>query len=789
MISEYTLEVLEYKKLLAILADGAHCPATREAVLEIRPLRERQEILSHQKLVADIRKMSAQGQPLRLTLFSDLSPLLERIRPAGAVLESFELSMFIPVLRLAAGLSAQVGEAEGLPSLKDLIRHLKGFPDLLVHLERALDDQGNILDQASPWLQELRREVRKLEAQLRKNLEEVILDHQVAPFLQDDFITQRSGRWVIPVRMDSKGQVPGVVHDVSRSGETAFIEPLAIISEANRLENLMADQRAEEIRILRELSSLIRKEADDLADEQRTLIRIDLLAGLAAFGDRLKMANPEISEGVRIHLARGRHPLLTLAYEKRKAAGQVVPLDLDLGEESRVMVITGVNAGGKTIALKTAGLLWLMALSGMPVPADSSSAFSLLDDLQVDIGDEQSIESSLSTFSAHISRISGILKRADSKTLVLMDELGTSTDPVEGAAIACAVLKDLQERGALVLATTHLTEIKGFVHRSEGMVNASMAFDQETLTPLYRLRIGEPGQSHALEIARRYGLPERILESARGFLTGREEGFEKLIADLNAKRKVYEAALEALRDQQETVLQQTRRLEKSLLETEKARKDILAKAYQEGLEISAAVKREMNLLLEEMKHKEKAERKQALLKAREEERALTDKLRQLQGDETRPLSPETIKVGDWVYVRSLGRDAEVLGILLKQERLKVAAEGREIEVPIFDAGPRKSRTEKPGAGTSFRGLREETIPVRIKVIGLRVEEALSEIEPFLNHASMAGLQEVTIVHGLGTGILMKAIRDYLKGHPLVTSHRKGTPAEGGNAVTIVCLND
>ena len=789
MISEYTLEVLEYKKLLAILADGSHCPATREAVLEIRPLRERDEILSRQNLVADIRKMSAQGHPLGLALFSDLSPLLERIRPAGAVLESFELSMFIPVLRLAAGLSAQVGEAEGLPSLKALIRHLKGFPDLLIHLERALDDEGNILDQASPWLQELRREVRKLEAQLRKNLEEVIREHQVAPFLQDDFITQRSGRWVIPVRMDAKGQVPGVVHDVSRSGETAFIEPLAIISEANRLENLMADQRAEEIRILRELSSLIRKEADDLAAEHRMLIRIDLLAGLAAFGDRLKMANPEISEGVRIHLARGRHPLLTLAYEKRKAAGQVVPLDLDLGGESRVMVITGVNAGGKTIALKTAGLLWLMALSGMPVPADSSSAFSLLHDLQVDIGDEQSIESSLSTFSAHISRISGILKRADSKTLVLMDELGTSTDPVEGAAIACAVLKDLQERGALVLATTHLTEIKGFVHRSAGMVNASMAFDQETLTPLYRLRIGEPGQSHAIEIARRYGLPERILESARGLLSGREDGFEKLIADLNAKRKDYEAAREALRDQQETVLQQTRRLEKGLLETEKARKDILAKAYQEGLEISAAVKREMNLLLEEMKHKEKAERKQALLRVREEERSLADKLRQLQGDETHPLSPDTIKVGDWVYVRSLGRDAEVLGILLKQERLKVAAEGREVEVPLFDVGPRKGRTEKPGAGPSFRGLQGETIPDRIKVIGLRVEEALSEIEPFLNHASLAGLQEVTIIHGLGTGILMKAIREYLKGHPLVTSHRKGTPAEGGNAITIVRLND
>ena len=265
------------------------------------------------------------------------------------------------------------------------------------------------------------------------------------------------------------------------------------------------------------------------------------------------------------------------------------------------MVITGVNAGGKTIALKTTGLLLLMALSGMPVPADSASRFPLLNDLLVDIGDEQSIESSLSTFSAHIQRITDIIHQADEKTLVLMDELGTSTDPVEGAAIACAVLKDLQDKGALVMATTHLTEIKGFVHRSEGMVNASMEFDQKTLTPLYRLRMGEPGQSHAIEIARQYGLPEPILETAHKLLSGREEGFEQLVADLNLKRREYEQGLEELKRLQDHLAEENRKIEGMLTETEKQQKEILAKAYQEAVEIAAQTKRQMNLFLEDIK--------------------------------------------------------------------------------------------------------------------------------------------------------------------------------------------
>ena len=787
MISENTLELLEYPKLLRILSEPAHCPATRQAVLGIRPFEDLSPIVERQRLVEELRNLKAEGNPLALYPFSDLKPLLEKARPEGAVVESYELSAFIPVLKMSRDLPSQVREAEYFPELEILTQKLKGFPELLTFLERALDEEGNILDQASPWLMELRKEIRQLETQIRRKLEEIIREPRVAAFLQDDFITQRSGRWVIPVRMDSKTQIPGVVHDVSRTGETAFIEPLNIIGLSNQLENLLAEQKAEEIRILRELSTMIRQRADALEADQAILVHLDLLSCLADLADRLRMEPPVVHEETGIRLVKARHPLLSFSFEKKGPGKEVVPLNLELEDKSRVMVITGVNAGGKTIALKTSGLLLLMALSGMAVPADSASRFPLLNDLLVDIGDEQSIESSLSTFSAHISRITGILNRADEKTLVLIDELGTSTDPVEGAAIACAVLKNLQDKGALVLATTHLTEIKGFVHRTEGMVNASMEFDQKTLTPLYRLRMGEPGQSHAIEIARQYGLPEPILETALKLLSGREEGFEQLVADLNRKRREYETGLEELAGQRNGVDEENRKIKQLLTETENQQKEILAKAYQEALEIAAQTKGKMNFFLEELKKKDKADRRQVLQKLREEEKSISKKLREVKGLREDIPDIGSLHEGDQVFIRSLGSDAEVLALLLNQSRLKVRAEGREIEVPIADVGFSEGRLRPEKKAFPSVLISREEAPSRINLIGQRVDDALPLIEPFLNHAALAGLPEVVIVHGVGTGILARAVRDYLKGHPLLKGFRKGDRSEGGEGVTIVQL--
>jgi DNA mismatch repair protein MutS2 len=783
-----SLHLLEFDKLLDVISGHAKSSASKKAVLEIHPFLNREDIRKRQGQVEDIMRLSQEGDPLRLAGFTDLSPLIGKARPEGAVLEAQELAGFVPVLEIASAVSRQAGGRADLPYLSALTRDLTGFPDLLRILRRSVDSEGNILDTASALLSELREGTRRLEARITRKLEEITRDEKTSLFLQDDFITKRSGRWVIPVRMDSKGQVAGVVHDVSKSGETAFIEPLAIIHLANELENLIAEQKAEEIRILRSISSKIRESSDGIDAEYRVIVHLDLLNCIAAFAASLRMEIPVISDSGSISLAKARHPLLQLALTRTGTARTVVPLDVTLGEDNTIMVITGSNAGGKTIAIKTIGLLMAMALSGMPVPADSSSSFPLVENLLVDIGDEQSIEASLSTFSAHISNISGILAKAGPETLVLIDELGTGTDPDEGAALACAVLKELKSRGAMVFATTHLSEIKGFVHMTAGMLNASMEFDGKTLTPMYRLRMGEPGRSHALETARRYGLPDRVVDSAKQMLGGMKAEFDDLIEDLNRKRAEYEAALDEVRNEKADRAEKMRLAEEALAEAAARKKDALAEAYRSAAEIIQDARRQMRLLLEEIKNQDKARNREAVRAAVQEagkvQQQVAEKLREYDV----AAGPEIAEIceGDVVFVKSLGYDAPVIKINRKLGRLKVRAGSVEIELSVADIGfkigkgPRHSgeaRPERP----------DEMVPSRINFVGLRVDEALSRLEPFLNHASLAGFTEVTIIHGLGTGTLSRAVREHLDGHPLVKSYRGGEKSEGGNGVTVAVL--
>ena len=786
MIAESSFSLLEFDKLLGIIASRAHSDASGAALIAVRPLGDKEEIDTRLGQVQEAMKLIQQGRPLRLSRFEDIYPMLVKSRPEGAVLDAVELAAFTPALHIMSEISLQLAEEEDCPSLKEAAAGLTGFPDLLRTLERSVDSGGNILDTASSALSELRAEVRKQEGRIGRKLDELVRDERVAVFLQDDFITTRSGRWVIPVRMDSKGQVPGIVHDVSKSGETAFVEPLAIINLSNELENLRAEQKAEEIRILRNISAVVRGEADELEYQFEIVIDLDVINSIAQFSDRLHMQIPQVNESGMLALSGARHPLLMLAFRKNGPSRDVVPLDVGLGGDNTVMVITGSNAGGKTVAIKTIGLLLLMALSGMPVPADSSSSFPLVRNLLIDIGDEQSIESSLSTFSAHISNISMILKQAGDQTLVLIDELGTGTDPDEGAALACAVLKELRSSGALTFATTHLTDIKGFVHRTGGMLNASMEFDQTTLTPLYRLRIGEPGQSHALEIARKYGLPDSIIDSARELLGGIKVEFDNLIADLNEKRARYERELNDLARQRAELDGKSRRIEQALSEAESRHKETLARAYQEASDLIAGVKRQMNALLEEASKKDRAAQREAIRQAEARQEEIAEKLREYDSE-----SPgiEDIKEGDMVFVKALGYDAAVLAVDAKHKRLKVRAGAKEVEVPVSDVRFKKGKTIYIKERVPFvgRSVSEETAPSKINLVGQRVDEALSRLEPFLNHASLAGLSEVVIVHGLGAGILLRAVREHLDGHPLIKKYRPGEPQEGGNGVTVVTL--
>ena len=787
MIPDNTLELLEFPKLLRLIAGFANSEASGKSVLEIEPLYDKAEVETKQRQISEIRMMSQQGKPLKLHPFSDISPLFLKIKPEGAVLEAIELAEFIPVLSIAFDISQDLEERFDLPYLIELTDNLTGFPDILKLLRKSIGSEGNILDSASFLLADLRKKIRNLEAKIRKNLEEMVRDERIASLIQDDFVTVRSGRWVIPVRMDSKGMVPGVVHDVSKSGETAFIEPLAIINLANELENIVADQKAEEIRILRNICSQIRSVAAEMEAEFITIVYLDVLNCIAQFADLLHMNTPLINTENTVTLRQARHPLLQLSLKKSGKENQVVPLDVELGGDNTVMVITGANAGGKTISIKTIGILFLMALSGMPVPADSSSSFPLTMNLLADIGDEQSIEDNLSTFSAHITNISDILKKTDSETVVLIDELGTGTDPEEGAALACAILQDLRRSGAVVFATTHLADIKGFVHRTRGMMNASMEFDQKTLTPLYKLRTGEPGQSHAIETARKYGLPENVLKDAKGMLGSMKIELDNMIADLNEKRLHYEDMLKDVQKRQTELEEKTVLLDLTISEAEGKKKETLSKAYKESSEIISDAKRQMHALLEEIKNKDKELIRKTIKQVETRQEYITEKIREYDVEDLGGPLIDNIKKGDPVFVRSLGYDAIVVDVNPKNNRIKIASNYMEVEVPLTDIGFKKGKPLPPQTDTVHSTKDAASVSTKIHLVGKRVDEALSELEQFLNHAALADMRELVIIHGVGKGLLRRAIHEHMTDHPLVRKFRSGTIEEGGIGVTVVTL--
>ncbi|HXE97902.1 MAG TPA: endonuclease MutS2 [Dongiaceae bacterium] len=789
MIASETLARLEFDKLLAEISRHAHSSGTAERILSIRPRGDLQEIRTISGRIGEIRALDRSSISLALGSFEDIRPSLELLRPVGAILAPLELLLFIPVLRLYAALARQCAHRDDIPLLKSITPQLRGFPDILEPLVASIDSDGSIMDSASTLLRETRRAKRSLAGRIRKKIEEIVRDSGIEKFLQDDFITQRSGRWVIPVRMDSKGMVKGVVHDVSGSGETAFMEPLEIIPFVNELENLTAEEKAEEIRILRQLSGWLREDAEQIAACFETLLELDLLNGMAQFAIEYDLEEARLNEEGELRLVEARHPLL-LMMQKRGALKSVEPLGLELGgaapDSASVMVITGPNAGGKTIALKTAGMLALMALSGLPVPAGPRSTFPLLDSLLVDIGDEQSIEQSHSTFSAHAARITAILQQSRTRTLVLLDELGAGTEPLQGAAIACGVLHELQQQGSMVIATTHLSDIIGFVHQTPGMINAGMAFDDASFTPLYRLIVGEPGQSHAVEIARRFGMPERVIAFARRMLGNAGSEFAGLLTELRRRRNEYEALHRSLEDREKSLDRRSAELDARADEVIRIRKEAAEKGWSDARELISATRRRTNELLEELKREKRSEIADELRRAETE---LVARLKP-QADLTELVPLASVKKGDSVHIRSLSCDGVVLAVDERSGKTRVRAGRMELDVPLAElakpqakgAGERK----KTSAGT-WKTAIEESEQRELKLIGMRVDEALAELEPFINHAAAAGLSEVRIIHGVGTGRLRDAVREELERHPLVEGYRPGEPHEGRDGATVVTL--
>lgn len=799
---EHSLRVLGYSQLLEEIGREAQSPGGLRRVLALRPFHSLDKIRASRGLYEDLLKLEESAFGLPSLAKEDLSQIFLHVQPSDAILDGLELRQCLSLLLVVWDLHGYLREprVQELPFLQDATCDLECCDGLRQALQRSLDADGSLLDGASERLRELRRSKAAAERHLQRALEEMIHDSALEGVLRDRFVTQRNGRYVVPVRRDSQSNVPGLVHDVSSTGQTLFVEPTATLGLGNQVSTLSAEEREECRRILSALSDGVRRALPALRRDDEILEELDAAAAVARWGGKYSCVLPAF--GGFLRLSQARHPLLEAQFNREGAGRKVVPLDLQLPPGTRTLAITGSNTGGKTVALKTVGLLCLAAQTGLPVPVEQESLFPVFTRILADIGDEQSLDDNLSTFSGHLAQIADILREtaAPGESLVLLDELGSGTDPAEGGAIACAVLQELSRRQALTFATTHLGSVKNFVHATPGMVNGAVRFNLEDLQPEYVLELGRPGASHALSIAKRMGIPQNVLQSAEGFLSGAEVRLEKLLARLeNEQRRAAKErkAAQQSRQEAEELLAKNREQSAELRTTRKKR---IHDAVQEAQALLDNTRRQVENLLRgirEAGRKNSAAGQDAVgeqaAKARQwlsqqQDRLETTRKQTAPKPDARQLPQKEWTVGRRIWVEKLSAHGRILQVDEKHGTLEVEVNGLPFHMKCPEVFPEHAPEEKPPAVTVRAPVFQGQTSHELMLVGMRVDDALRRLEQYLNDCALAHLGEVRIVHGFGTGRLREAIHQFLKGHPVVQEFYLGSnPLEGGSGVTFVRL--
>ena len=786
---EKSYSILELPAILQMLAAQAESGMGREAALALQPSVNAEEVRRRLQETNDAaRLMTLRGSP-SFSGVRDIRPALDRAR-LGGILNGRELLDIAGVARCARLCKAYIAEDKTeKTSIDSLFHALRANKFLEERITTALPAEDEVADSASQDLADIRRKMRAASARAREALNKILSSPSYAKALQEPIITMRSDRYVLPVRADHKSAVPGLVHDISASGMTLFIEPMAAVKANNELRELAAREKLEIERILGELSAACAEYADDFSEDCVLLVRLDLIFAKARLSFKMD-AVPAGSTERGIVLRRARHPLLDPA--------KAVPIDLTLGEDFDTLVITGPNTGGKTVALKTIGLLAAMNQCGLHIPAADGSALPVFNHILADIGDEQSIEQSLSTFSAHMKNIVQILDACEDRSLVLFDELGAGTDPTEGAALAISIIEYVRRCGAITAATTHYAELKIYATNEPGVQNASCEFDVETLRPTYRLLVGVPGKSNAFAISGRLGLPESIIRDAEGRIGTESRSFEATIEKLEQTR----LAMERDRTEAERLRKKAEEEEKkaSMLRAElsvrlekaevKARRDA-QRILDEARETADGVYAELDEMRRRINDEQETE---------EINRARTELRRRLNEHEARLRAPEEtlpqeeqksarpLRAGDTVQIKTMGVRAQVLSVSkdgtvsLKAGIMTVTAKEDELLL-LEEAKPLKQETA-PVQGTGSRLMH---VPTEIDLRGMESIEAVLTAERYLDSAAMAKLKTVTIIHGKGTGALRDAVRKMLKTNKLVKSWRQGLYGEGEAGVTVVEL--
>lgn len=784
-----SIEMLEFPRIRERLANYTYFSGGRELALSLKPLSDLSHIQLLLRQAAEARRLLSVRPDFHITEAYDVTEDVARAEK-GASLDPVTI---LKVLKtVAASRLARTGlskMSEDMPALWGIAREISMLPEIEKEVSSCISPTGEVLDSASPRLGEVRWQMRDTRRQLQEKLSSIVRSKKGQELLQEQLITERNGRFVLPVRVESKRELKGIVHDVSNTGATVFIEPLETIETGNELRQLEVEERQEIERILAVLSAAVGAAADDIRTNMGILARLDLALAKAQYAEAARAVEPEVLEGQEngarvLKLVNARHPLLK---------GEAVPLNLEMGEDFTVLIISGPNAGGKTVALKTIGLLVLMAQAGLPIPCSDGTVVPVYDEVFADIGDEQSIEQTLSTFSAHISNLARIVKGSSLQSLVLLDELGISTDPGEGAALAQATLAHLAAKGTHVVVTTHYSELKAFAHLTPGLRNASLDFDPVSLSPNYHLRVGIPGGSNALNIAARFGLPEEIVRDARSIMSKGSQEVEAMLVDLASERKRIEEAQLLLDREKAQAEGLSAELEGEIARI-KGRERDMVREIQDNIskEIAGLYRsiREAENELKKQRSRERVERaklemerisREADLHAKE----MSERLEAI-GEKD---SPGKIGVGDMVQLRDTDTVASVLSV--DNGRRLLEAQVGDVKLTLRMDSVDKLESPGPLADVDKATIRPRTTrpaALELDLRGHRADVIETELDSYLNDAYMSQLTEVRIIHGYGTGAVRNAVRGYLARHSLVNFFRPGGQGEGGDGVTLVKLN-
>lgn len=782
-------QTLEFYKITERLAGHAASAGGRKRCLDLVPMQKLSDITAAQAETADALSRVYRRGSLYLGGAKDVRPSLKRLE-VGSSLNIMELLDLCTLLETAAKAKQYArqndGREEEPDTLDPLFSALEPCARLSQEIRRCILSEEEISDDASPALRSVRRSIRTANDRIHSTLSGMV-NGSARTYLQDAVITQRNGRYCIPVKAEYRSQVPGMIHDQSSTGSTLFVEPMAVVRLNNDLKELYLKEQEEIEHVLEQLSQEAASCTESIAQDYEILTELDFIFAKANLAREMKATCPVFNEKRQILIKEGRHPLLD--------PSKVVPVTIRLGQEYDLLIVTGPNTGGKTVSLKTTGLLTLMGQAGLHIPAAQNSQLAVFDEVYADIGDEQSIEQSLSTFSSHMTNIIRILKEASLNSLVLFDELCAGTDPTEGAALAIAILSHLHKMGIRTMATTHYSELKVFALSASGVENACCEFDVETLSPTYRLLIGIPGKSNAFAISSKLGLPDFLIEDARGHLSEQSESFEDLLADLESSRRTIEQEQEEIREHKEEIRSLREALEKKQEKLDAQRDRILREANEQARKILQEAKDYADQTMKDF-HKfgkagisaseMEAERARLRERMKKTEKALSQPKEQ---KPRRALKPSDIHLGDTVRVLSLNLQGTVsslpdargslfvqMGILRSQVKLS------DLEL-VEEAVITSKQFQKSSTG-KIKMSKSASVSTEINLIGMTVDEALAHLDKYLDDAYLAHLPSVRIVHGKGTGALRKAVQGLLKRNKYVKSYRLGEFGEGDAGVTI-----